>query len=135
MKDIVDILKEIGDLAHWTLRPAPEACGGRHACPPIITWRYKHPSDELADFFRRVVGAFAGTISWEFSATHEVWSLMPSRIREYSKSHGDVGGLAVAKQFMEMEPDFGIRANAELPLLAAFIQRHRGAIECHAEMK
>jgi len=50
---------------------------------------------------------------------------MPARIREYSKSHGNLGGLAVAAELTDIDPEFGKRGNAELPLLAEHIERLR----------
>jgi hypothetical protein len=125
MRDIVDILKAFGEITHWTVRPAPEAYGGNQSYPPIITWRYKQPSRDAEAFFRRAVSSFRGTISWEFSALQPSWVLMPSRINEYAKSHGDLGGLAAALELMTIDPDFGKRANAELPLLVEHLQQHR----------
>ena len=121
MKDIVDVLKEFGELAHWTKQPADEPHGNLN-CPPIITWRYERPSREIAEFFRRVVSAYPGTMAWDFSSAERMWVLMPSRINEYSKSHGNLGGLAVAHELTLSEPEFGRRANADLPLLTAYIQ-------------
>jgi hypothetical protein len=120
MSEIVDLLQDFGELAHWTQCPASEV--GDLSCPPIITWRYKHPTKEVADFLQRVVDGYRGPISWEFSAVERTWTLMPSRIREYSKTHGNLGGLAVARELMEKEPDFGIGANADLPLLMQHIR-------------
>ena len=124
MKIILHVLKQVGEVARLTMRPAAEECGGNLSCPPIITWRYKEPTNEIATFFRRVVGTFQGTIAWEFSAIERTWCLMPSRIREYSKAHGNLGGRAVAEELMTLEPDFGKQANAELWLLITHIQNH-----------
>jgi hypothetical protein len=123
MKDIVDILKEFGEITHWTVRPARAEQGGNLSCPPIITWRYKQPSREVADYFRRVVSTFRGTIAWEFSVFGQTWCLMPSRISEYAEAHGNLGALAVARELMTSDPEFGKRANAELPLLVEHMQQ------------
>ena len=74
---ILEMLQEFGEIAHWTQTPALDV--GNRACPPIITWRYKHPSGHVADFFRRAVGAYRGAIVWEFSATQQTWVLMPAQ--------------------------------------------------------
>jgi hypothetical protein len=124
MKNIVDILKEFGEIAHWVVRPARQEFGGDLSCPPIITWKYKNPSKEVAEFFRYVVSTFRGTIGWEISVYEQTWILKPSRISEYSKSHDNLGGLAVAGELMKIDPEFGKRANAELRLLVEHIQQH-----------
>ena len=127
MKELAEIVNAIGEVAHWTVRPAGDDATAS-MCPPIITLRYQRPSSEMADFFQRSIGSFAGTIPWEFSAAERVWTLMPSRIREFSESHGNLGGFAVVEELMELDPDFGRRANAELPLLIAHLRRHLGNI-------
>src|SRR4051794_33321342 len=64
--DIIDILQKVDDIEHWTRRPGPDAPSEHLALPPLITWRHKQPSDQLAEFFRRVVAGFRGTVSWAF---------------------------------------------------------------------
>jgi hypothetical protein len=126
MKDIVDILKVFGELAYWTVGPASDEQGGNLACPPIIRWRYKTPSIKVADFFRVAASTFRGTIAWEFSVEEQTWILMPARINEYSRTHGNLGGLAVAFELMTIDPDFGKRANAELRRLVEHMQHAIG---------
>jgi len=121
MEEIIEILKEFGEIAHWTCRPAATS-GGNPAFPPIITWRYKEPPSQIAEFFQRVVSNFPGAIPWEFSVVEQTWCLMPSRITEYSKSHDNLGGLAVALELMTFDPNFGKQANRELPLLVEHIR-------------
>ena len=123
MKDIIDTLKEFGDIAHWRMGPADERHGGNPACPPIIVWRYKKPAQELADLLQRIVRTVPGTIAWEFSIFGQNWMLMPARINEYATGRGDIGGRDAVLELMKNEPEFGQRANAELPLLAQHIQQ------------
>jgi len=129
MEDIIKVLREVGEVSYWRMGPAAGVPGAVLSCPPIIAWKYKKPTHEFADFFRRAVGSYRGPISWEISIPEErlwskwLWCLMPSRISECAKSHGGVGGLAAARILKETEPDFGIRANADVPFLAAHIRR------------
>jgi hypothetical protein len=67
MTDIMDILRDVAEVEHWTRMPTADACGEDLACPPVISWRYKHPSDEVADFLRQGVESFPGTLAWELS--------------------------------------------------------------------
>jgi hypothetical protein len=94
------------------------------AYPPIISWRYKEPTPDKADLLQRLVASFRGTISWdlEFSPKPRAWVLMPSRINEYSRAHRLLGGLNAARRLIVKDPDFGIRANAELHLFAAHLE-------------
>ncbi len=121
MKDIIDVLQEAGDIAHWSVWPHKEARGEDLACPPIIAWRYEQPSQELAEPFRQVVSTFHGTMAWEFSPAGHRWLLMPARIREYAESQECPGELTAAAQLRVADPEFGKRANAALGLLAEHI--------------
>jgi hypothetical protein len=131
MTDIIHFLKEFGELAHWTT-PAREDEGGNPTCPPIITWRYKTPSNEAASFFQRELRAVPGTVAWELSVYGQNCVLMPARINEYSKAHGGLGGWAVAEELMNSDPAFGRRANAELPLLVAYLEQQLAQIRSAA---
>jgi hypothetical protein len=124
VKDVLGVLQSVAEVAHWTVWPDDEASGEELACPPIITWRHKRPSNELAEFFRSAVGSFRGAVAWEFSDAGRKWVLMPARVREYAEAHGCAGGLSAAAELKVTEPDFGKRANADLPSLAEHIQRH-----------
>jgi hypothetical protein len=124
MKDIIDILRDIAEVEHWTRIPAVDAGDDNLACPPVISWKYKHPSGEVAEFFRRAIKSFPGTLTWEFSTNALIWALMPTRIREYATSHKLSGTLSAVGALKETDPDFGICANKELPFLAKHIQHH-----------
>jgi hypothetical protein len=128
MTDIMQVLKEIDDFEWGCRRPSSSAAGNELAYPPIIAWRYKEPTPDKADLLRRLVGSFQGTIQWEleFSPKPRAWVLMPSRINEYTRAHRLRGGLDAAKQLMVKDPDFGIRANAELRLLAEHMRQQLG---------
>lgn len=121
---IVNILRELGDIAHWTICPASGA--GDSACPPIVRWRYTDPPADAASFFREAVRTFQGALAWEFSAAQPLWVLMPTAINQYAKAHNCKGGLQAAEALMAEEPDFGKRANAELPLLFEHIRYYYG---------
>jgi hypothetical protein len=121
MIDIIKVLENVAELEYWTdYSPFGDDAEERTE-PPIIIWRHKRPSPSLADFFRDTIGAFRGAIVWEFSATEPNWGLMPARLREYTIANNLLGELDAAAELSSSDPDFGKRANAELPLLAAHI--------------
>jgi len=124
MKALIELLKEIGELA-WAGWPSERLTGRELTYPPIITWRYKEPTPEKAELLRRLVGSFRGTIQWEleFSPKPRAWVLVPSRINEYTRAHRLLGGFDAAEKLMKKDPDFGIRANAELRLLAEHMRQ------------
>jgi hypothetical protein len=123
LHEIIKTLHGIGPIIHWTMCPAEEAFGGKLACPPIITVRYQQPAEALAAFLRRAVANFQGMVAWEFSTEFPNWVLLPLRIRKYTRANKLWGGLEAARELMTKEPDFGYRANAELPRLAEHLQQ------------
>ena len=127
MVDPISVLRIAGEIASWTVWLPDESVGEGLARPPIITWKYKRSSDELAEVFRRALVTFPGTMAWEFSAEGPRWYLMPARISEYASNH-DLGQLAAGRELQTKDPDFGIRANRELSSLVKHIQDH---LEAH----
>lgn len=127
MNDPIDVLRMAGEIENWTVWLPLEADGEDPTRPPIITWKYKQPSDELAEVFRRALDTFQGTIAWEFCAEGPKWYLMPARISEYANQH-DLNHLAAGQELRTKEPDFGIRANLDLSRLVQHIQDH---LEAH----
>jgi hypothetical protein len=65
VKCILDALREVADIAYWTLLPTYDPDPGESSCPPLNAWRYKDPSDLLEQFFRQAVDSFRGSIEWE----------------------------------------------------------------------
>src|SRR3984957_1237690 len=124
MKDVIDVLEEIADVEHWTCLPHSGASGDELTLPPIIPWRFKKPSPDLAAFIHGAISTFRGTLTWEFSATKRNWSLMPARIREYARAREYSGTLTAAEELKKTEPEVGIRAHADLRLLAAHLRYH-----------
>ena len=122
MKDIVEVLREFGEVEEWTRRPARMEHGGDPRFAPIITWKYHRPSEELREFFRKAVSSFLGTMAWVFSVSGNTWCIMPAYLPEYSISHNNLGEIAAAHELIASSPSFGVRANAELELLALHIQ-------------
>lgn len=126
MDDIINILQMAGEIENWTVWLPIESDGEDPARPPIISWKYKKPSDELVEMLRRALDTFQGTIAWEFCSEGPRWYLMPARISEYANQH-DLDHLAAGQELRTKEPDFGIRANIELARLVKHIQDHLAA--------
>jgi hypothetical protein len=122
MKDIIMLLHTYGEIAHWNMQPVAETCGGNLSCPPIIIWRYKQPSTELAKMFQVAVDSFYGNMLWDLSISYPTWCLTPLRVREYSVLQGDIGLFAAAGKLMVLDPEFGRMANAQLSLLTGHME-------------
>lgn len=125
MNDAIKVLQMAGEIENWSVWLPMESNGEDFSRPPIITWKYKQPSDELAEVLRRALETFPGTIAWEFSAAGPRWYLMPARISEYANQL-DLDHLAAGQELRTKEPDFGIRANLELSRLVKHMRNHLG---------
>jgi len=121
--EIIAVLQQGGEIAHWSMHPGRN---GDLSCPPIITWRYKQPTKELAELICLAVDDYRGVVAWDFSGSERTWCLMPLRVRELARLHEGVGGLGAAAELMRVDPDFGRCANKELCLFAEHLQQHLG---------
>jgi hypothetical protein len=122
MPDIIDVLRSIGEIEHWTRRPIRDAPAAWLSSPPIVTWRYLAAPNELVLALQQAVSTFPGVIKWDLLITGRNWCLMPSRIREHAELHGYPGDLRATEELAAMDPEFGKRANLELGLLARHIE-------------
>lgn len=122
MGSIIDALQFVSPIATWTVVPEQVEFGAKSSHPPFVAWRYQQPSTQVAHFLRGAISTFPGTTPWEFVTVRPRWLLMPARIAEYAKLHRCDGGLIAAAKLKAADPEFGIRANVELGLLADFIR-------------
>lgn len=120
--DIFLALQLLGEFEWARVSPARGCPPERLICPPMITWRYREPSEEKAEVLANLVQSFSSSKKWEFSSLHRNWYLMPARLSEYVEEHGLLGTQEAVNRLMKEEPEFGRQANAELRRLAEFIQ-------------
>jgi hypothetical protein len=123
MADIIKVLQQIAELDFWTRCPTRDAQGDDLAYPPFIFWRHKHPSPELAAFFRDAIQSFPGETRWELIISERNWVLLPARIKEHEQANQLLGGRHAAKELKQIDPEFGKLANAELSRLAEHIAK------------
>lgn len=117
MNNILVVLAEFGEI-EWSYcntenglsKTYPES----RSFPPVVVWRYKTPSAHIAEKLSRAVESFRGTIEWRLDTERTNWVLCPSRVH----NRDDVMHLH------DSEPEYGIRANAELRELAEHISVH-----------
>jgi hypothetical protein len=119
---VINVLKEIAPIAHWTVWPGSDA-GEELACPPVIAWSYERPTKKLQDFLRRAVTSFAGSLAWKFLVVEgSRWIVLPTRVVEYDRQHRCNGYLLAGAELKASDPEFGKRANSDLSLLAQHIR-------------
>ena len=124
MSHIIDVLLEIAPIKNFTYWPSETATGDELSTPPIVWWKFKESSEELARSLQRIIEAYQGEIAWEFLTSvrpGQNWILMPARIREHARMYGFNGDLTAAADLRIKEPDFCKSANADLRILAEHI--------------
>src|SRR5579859_4669602 len=127
--DIIHVLREIAEIEHWTRIPATQVGGDKATRAPIILWRYKQPSYEIALSLADAIATFEGQVAWTFSWEHRNWSLMPSRIKQLKEVLGLPNLVTAAAMLEETDPELGNHATAELCLLAVHIQAQLRAVQ------
>jgi hypothetical protein len=117
-------LRRLSPITAFTFWPHQDARGDELSSPPILWWTYQESPDELVEFLKQLVAAFEGAVTWKVWATGRRLILMPSRVREYAELYQCKGDLVAAAQLKLADPEFGKRANADLPLLTEHLCRH-----------
>jgi hypothetical protein len=105
VKDLMQVLQEIGEFEWASRRPTAEASGAELAYPPIICWRYKQPTAEKAELLQCLLAGFERTIAWELQVAPKprAWVLMPAWVREYAEKYKLVGSLQAADELMRKD--------------------------------
>ena len=124
-------LQQLGEFEWASRRPRLEAKDGDLSYPPIIVWRYKNRSSEIAAFLSSAVSSFDASIEWSLRLDQKNWSLMPRKIQEYAEQES-IGELKAAEHLKALIPELGMKANQELERLADHIEsqfRNRSAVQ------
>jgi hypothetical protein len=126
MIDIIDVLEEYGPLAHETIIPARGGRGADLATPPMVFWTFAAPAKERAAVLRDAVVTCQGAFAWELTVDESNkdrtrWALMPARVRQYANLN-DHPVMLAAQALGMSDPNFGQRANSELPHVAVHLR-------------
>jgi hypothetical protein len=122
MADIIDVLQELGELAHWVQRPAP-APHGDLTYPAIISFCFKSNPIKAEEILEVAIASFQGDISWQFFPCSEgLWVIEPKRVPDLTEERGLLGDLDAALILSKEDPEFGLQSNRELESLADHIR-------------
>lgn len=117
---LVQAFKLIAELEYWA---APHTSSASR--PPFVVWRLAHSEGaklvdaEIADHVRNVIRA--RTLEWELRRTGKNWLLAPKRFLEIEDSRRFRLYSEALSYLERADPEFGIRANDELRMIAADI--------------
>lgn len=114
MSDIIAALAKFGEI-EWCSCNMGDSLFADYpelsSFPPVIVWRYKTPSPQVAEKLSTVIASFHGITQWSLNTERKNWVLCPSRVH----NRDDVVRL---KKF---DPEYGIQANKDLSKLADYI--------------
>jgi hypothetical protein len=120
MHKLLRILDQIGELEqgggpaqHWREKALP--------LPPVIIWRHKSRSAELAAWFARVIAEYRGTTVWRFDSSGTNWGIGPQRLWDFAAERGLAGPKDAETALGEQDPSFSREANEDIERLADFI--------------
>jgi hypothetical protein len=114
MANIMTVLTELGDV-EWARLPFLEDIGHHpnlKVYPPFVTWRYRNKDLQIAEKLAKAVASFHSLIGWSFDSTGKNWLLYPSLSTNAFER----------ERVARTNPDYGIRAYDELPILADHIR-------------
>ena len=122
MADIFEALARLGNLVQKGGRVCDKMGMPILTFAPLLVFRFEPPLPRTADKIAKCVKEFPGELEWHFNASGPGinWVLGPERLWRVADVQRLQGAKAARDLIREQDPDFGIRANAELDRLADF---------------
>lgn len=124
MASIFDVLRSIGELEQTGGdygEPTPE----RLTFAPVVVFRHRERTQELAERLAGWIAGFRGEYEWRLqyslSGPGINWVLAPRKLWDVAAQRGLRGVKAAQVVLQQEDPEFGRRANAELERLAAHL--------------
>lgn len=124
-REIIDVLERFFVL-EW-FRNAVSKVIEEYNYPPIIVWRYAAESMKSEDIKRAeemvmtAVKTFQGNVAWVLYFSGKNWVLLPKQVKELEDSGSYRSDSEIITELGESDPDFGVSANNDLPVLAEYI--------------
>ncbi|MBR8826988.1 MAG: hypothetical protein DSM107014_03620 [Gomphosphaeria aponina SAG 52.96 = DSM 107014] len=119
--EIMEVLQTLGELEWGRCRAVLHTQD--LSDPPLTVWRYKKRNLQLESLIVQAVESFQGNVEWKIEFTGKNWVIAPKKLQEFQEERGyrrDVEALnALAKE----EPEFGMKANLDVPVLAEKIKQ------------
>lgn len=127
-REVIDVLESFFVL-EW-FRSAVSKSTRDYNYPPVIVWRYAAHSMRQEDITKAeekvvtAVKAFQGDVDWVVYFSGKNWVLLPARVKELEDSGLYLSDSEIVAELGEMDPEFGVRANNDLPLLAKYMSEY-----------
>jgi len=122
-QELVDVLEGFGRLA-WFKYHGLSAGKRQLYLAPTVAWRYENANPALERLIEEAVKCFRGKVDWSIGTNGKNWAISPARVEAVRSQQGlNVYADAVV-QLGQEDPQFGYRANMELPFLAAHVRSY-----------
>lgn len=120
-REVIEILQIFGELA-WAKCGDINSQEDNLKYPPVIVWRFKESQPGLELTIKKAVESFKGNVEWEILFTSRNWVIYPKWVREFQEQRGYRVDVEALSALANEEPDFGRKANEDLPGLAKKIK-------------
>jgi hypothetical protein len=120
-KCIIDVLKKIGDLDWYECSPS-ELNEVTRAYPPYIVWRFKVENILRDQKIKIIVSSFAGQVEWTIGDNGRNWFITIKLLVEFYEKKDYLQFPKARRDFAEIYPEIGKRANQESHLLAKALE-------------
>jgi hypothetical protein len=122
-REIIDVLEKIGELDWYKYKSISE--DEQLIYPPVIIWRFKKDTelDIFPELITKAVEGFQGKVNWLVEYNGKNWVLLPDLIKEMGQSGKFKVDSQITMAIAEDDPDYGVLANNDVPLLANHIYR------------
>ncbi|ANJ67312.1 hypothetical protein A9404_07875 [Halothiobacillus diazotrophicus] len=127
-REVIDVLERFFVL-EW-FRVAVSKSTRDYNYPPVMAWRYavhsmkREDITEAEEKVATAVRAFQGKVDWVVWFSGKNWVLLPARVKELEDSGLYLSDSEIVAYLGEMDPEFGVRANNDLPMLAKFMSEY-----------
>ena len=125
-REIIDVLERFLVLA-W-FRYGAVKSSDQNQYPPIVIWRYD-TDVMVADDIRlaenaitTAVESFLGNVNWVLYFSGRNWVLVPKRFKDMEDTGEYRSDTEILTMLAEDDPNFGLKANSDLPALAKCIE-------------
>ena len=130
-REVLNLLESFGEIewARWGIVDGKEE---NLKFPPVVVWRYKKRNENLERLIIDAVSSFNGNVQWEMRLSTRNWIITPKRVLQTMDKRRYKRGPEAIVALANEDPEFGEKANEDLPRLAEHI---KGAVEQHIDLE
>ena len=121
-REVLNLLESFGEI-EWARWGTIDGNEENLKFPPVVVWRYKKRDENLERLIVEAVNSFHGNVQWEIRLTTRNWIVTPKRVLQIMDERQYYRGSQAIVALANEAPEFGEKANEDLPRIAAHIKR------------